>query len=86
MMPSWYVLTESHCLSKQVNCPLMLGGDRSEINRAKTLMEQRQHTKIPIYEEAYDEWTSDCASFISERGYITIPLSQEEEEYPLAFR
>lgn len=42
--------------------------------------------KVPIYEETYDEWLRDCDNFRRHRGYVDIPLTAEEENFPLAFR
>ena len=41
--------------------------------------------KHPIEEETYLQWTKNCEDFKEKRGYIQVPLTQEEEEYPLAF-
>ena len=45
----------------------------------------QQYPKVPLMEEAYLEWTRDCAIFKEARGYVTSPLTQDEAEYPLAF-
>ena len=42
--------------------------------------------KVPIYEETYEELLRDCANFRRHRGYVEIPLTAEEEDFPLAFR
>src|SRR6218665_712146 len=45
----------------------------------------KNRPKVPIYEEQYLDMTKDCALFKKERGYVQVPLSREEEDFPLAF-
>lgn len=68
-----------------VNCAKLLKNDSKELTKAKQTMASRPFFKIPIYEEIYLNWTTDCERFKESRGYIQVPLSQEEEEFPLAF-
>ncbi|ESO12380.1 hypothetical protein HELRODRAFT_141556, partial [Helobdella robusta] len=65
------------------NCKLILNGNKDEINKAKKIMVNLP--KIPIFEEAYLEWTKNCSQFKHDRGYINTALSDEEENFPLAF-
>ena len=67
------------------NCQAVFSGDMNEINRSREIVNQREFTKVPIYEETYLDWTKDCDNFKKGRGYITVPLTKEEEEYPIAF-
>lgn len=67
----------------QVNCAALLQGDTEELERATEAVKTRP--KVPVFEEQYLEWTKDCRRFRKERGYVQIPLSREEEDYPLAF-
>ena len=67
------------------NCQAILSGDMTEINRSREIVNQREFTKVPIYEETYLDWTKDCDAFKKGRGYITVPLTKEEEDYPIAF-
>ena len=66
-----------------VNCPAMLNNDEDEIKKALEIF-QTVH-KMPIYEENYLEWLENCEAFKKDRGYILVPLSVEEQNYPLAF-
>ena len=68
---------------KSVNCQAILDGDPGEMQKAQKVMEKRD--KIPILEETYESWFKDCETFKRNRGYVTVPLTKEEEEYPLAF-
>jgi len=69
--------------STLVNCDSLLSGDKRELERAEQAM--MTAPKVPIYEETYLSWTEDCEQFKRKRGYVQMPLSREEEEFPLAF-
>lgn len=66
-----------------VNCAAVLANDSAELRRAREVMAVRP--KVPIYEETYDDWLGDCDNFRRHRGYVDIPLTVEEEQFPLAF-
>lgn len=66
-----------------VNCRAMLDGDESELHKAEDVMTTRP--KVPISEEVFLEWTKDCKYYKYRRGFVTVPLSKEEAEFPLAF-
>ena len=69
--------------TRLVRCAALLAGDKAELDRAQAVMVKLP--KEPIYEETYVKWTDNCPSFLQERGYVQMPLSQEEESFPLAF-
>ncbi len=71
--------------AKEVSCEALLSGSITEIQKAKEVMNQRQFTKVPLQEEAYLEWTQDCEKFKRTRGYVSVPLTIEEEAFPIAF-
>lgn len=66
-----------------VNCAAILEGSTEELEKAQAVM--MKTPKEPIYEETYLEWTQNCPKFIKDRGYVQVPLSKEEEQFPLAF-
>uniref|UniRef100_A0A8C9Z4D6 Beta-1,3-galactosyl-O-glycosyl-glycoprotein beta-1,6-N-acetylglucosaminyltransferase 3 n=1 Tax=Sander lucioperca TaxID=283035 RepID=A0A8C9Z4D6_SANLU len=43
---------------------------------------KRQHR---LSEDFYLNVTKDCPSYIENRGFITVPLSQEEKDFPIAY-
>jgi len=53
-----------------VDCARLLAGDAAELTKAADLVKVRP--KVPIYEETYLEWTSNCAEFRTRRGYIQV--------------
>ncbi len=66
-----------------VNCKAMFEGSTEEIRRAKeTLATSAKETNS---EADYIRMTSDCESFVKNRGYLTQPLSKEEYDFPIAF-
>ena len=69
----------------KINCEALLAGNNEEILLAKDILSKREFTKVPVQEETYLQWTLNCASFKSNRGYITVPLTMEEEQFPIAF-
>lgn len=69
--------------TKLVNCAAILANRSEELAKAQEIMSKKP--KVPIYEETYMGWTKNCDDFKHKRGYIQIPLTQEEEMFPLAF-
>ncbi|XP_033758606.1 beta-1,3-galactosyl-O-glycosyl-glycoprotein beta-1,6-N-acetylglucosaminyltransferase-like [Pecten maximus] len=65
-----------------IDCPLLFSGDQSEQKRAKTLME---HPKPPFPLSSYVEMTKDCEKFKRQMHYITSSLTEEEENFPIAY-
>ena len=64
-------------------CSKLLEGDTAELAKAEKA--QTGNQKVPITEEAYSLMLENCESFKENRGYIQVPLTREEEKYPLAF-
>jgi hypothetical protein len=62
-----------------INCQLMFGGDKREILKAETLYRPRDQDRFSFPE------TANCKRFIENRGYITDPLTEEEENFPIAY-
>ena len=69
--------------SHHLDCRAIIRGDTPEHQRAQNFM--KQHTKVPLAEWHYSHMLQDCEQFKSNRGYVQVPLTKEEEEYPLAF-
>ncbi|XP_063344876.1 beta-1,3-galactosyl-O-glycosyl-glycoprotein beta-1,6-N-acetylglucosaminyltransferase-like [Pelmatolapia mariae] len=71
---------------KVCNCSAILLGEEDEIQQAKLLTitkDFQKSTQIP--DEYYINATKDCSEFKIRRKYITFPLSEEEEDFPLAY-
>ncbi|XP_026176704.1 beta-1,3-galactosyl-O-glycosyl-glycoprotein beta-1,6-N-acetylglucosaminyltransferase [Mastacembelus armatus] len=68
------------------NCSAILQGDKEAVDRAKLLLITKDFRKnIHIPDEYYIHATQDCRKFKLARKYITFSLSQEEEDFPLAY-
>uniref|UniRef100_A0A3Q4GRE3 Beta-1,3-galactosyl-O-glycosyl-glycoprotein beta-1,6-N-acetylglucosaminyltransferase-like n=1 Tax=Neolamprologus brichardi TaxID=32507 RepID=A0A3Q4GRE3_NEOBR len=71
---------------KVCKCSAILQGEKEELQKAKLLTITKDFQKIiQIPDEYYINATQDCRKFKITRKYITIPLSKEEEEFPLAY-
>ncbi|KAM4618246.1 beta-1,3-galactosyl-O-glycosyl-glycoprotein beta-1,6-N-acetylglucosaminyltransferase 3 [Polymixia lowei] len=58
-----------------------LEGRKGEFDRLLTSKRRRN----VLSEEFYLNVTKDCKAYIKNRGFVTIPLSVEEREFPLAY-
>ncbi|XP_049907436.1 beta-1,3-galactosyl-O-glycosyl-glycoprotein beta-1,6-N-acetylglucosaminyltransferase-like [Epinephelus moara] len=68
------------------DCSAILQGDMEAVEQAKLLTITKDFKKsVQIPDEYYIHATKDCGNFKSSRKYLTFPLSQEEEEFPLAY-
>ncbi|XP_041643368.1 beta-1,3-galactosyl-O-glycosyl-glycoprotein beta-1,6-N-acetylglucosaminyltransferase-like [Cheilinus undulatus] len=84
---SWLEYTDEDGGPERVcNCSAILRGEREAVEEAKLLTITRDfHKNIQIPDEYYINATQDCGKFKQSRKYLTFPLSQEEEDFPLAY-
>ncbi|XP_035021568.2 beta-1,3-galactosyl-O-glycosyl-glycoprotein beta-1,6-N-acetylglucosaminyltransferase [Hippoglossus stenolepis] len=84
---SWLEYTDSDDSPEKVcNCSAILQGEREALEQAKLLTITKDfHKSVHIPDEHYMNATKDCSAFKLRRKYLTSPLSQEEEEFPLAY-
>ncbi|XP_072020594.1 N-acetyllactosaminide beta-1,6-N-acetylglucosaminyl-transferase-like [Amphiura filiformis] len=71
-----------------VNCSEILGGDNQIVRETTTMLDQLRDKdgSLPIpTDEEIEKWMDDCREFTGKRHYLETPLSDEEEEYPVAF-
>ncbi|XP_053431586.1 beta-1,3-galactosyl-O-glycosyl-glycoprotein beta-1,6-N-acetylglucosaminyltransferase [Nycticebus coucang] len=69
-----------------INCTKVVQGDIDEIQKAKLeTLTAKFRTRTRWTPHDYINMTSDCASFIKSRKYITEPLSKEEAGFPIAY-
>ncbi|XP_064643375.1 beta-1,3-galactosyl-O-glycosyl-glycoprotein beta-1,6-N-acetylglucosaminyltransferase 3-like isoform X2 [Lineus longissimus] len=64
-------------------CEGLFKQDEKVIDDAYEYM--RSYERQSITDDGYISKTRDCPSFIQERGYIMKPLSQEENDFPIAY-
>ena len=67
-------------MPRRVNCASIFRGINTEIERAKHMQQNKLTT-----DKQFVQLANDCETFIRRRGYLTVPVNTEEEEYPLAF-
>ncbi|XP_056135284.1 beta-1,3-galactosyl-O-glycosyl-glycoprotein beta-1,6-N-acetylglucosaminyltransferase-like [Lampris incognitus] len=68
------------------SCSAVLQGDLETLEKVKIMRIIKDFQKRTlISDEYYINITRDCRNFKLSRKYITFPLSQEEEDFPLAY-
>ncbi|XP_060927163.1 beta-1,3-galactosyl-O-glycosyl-glycoprotein beta-1,6-N-acetylglucosaminyltransferase 3-like [Limanda limanda] len=84
---SWLEYIDSDDSTEKVcNCSGILQGEREALEQAKLLTSEKDfHKSVHIPDEHYMNATEDCSAFKLRRKYLTSPLSQEEEDFPLAY-
>uniref|UniRef100_A0A146Q1A9 Beta-1,3-galactosyl-O-glycosyl-glycoprotein beta-1,6-N-acetylglucosaminyltransferase 3 n=1 Tax=Fundulus heteroclitus TaxID=8078 RepID=A0A146Q1A9_FUNHE len=66
-------------------CLAVITGDvEGKMAKLEALLGSRSK-KTALTEEFYNNATADCAAYIENRGFITVPLSEEEANFPIAF-
>ncbi|XP_038558853.1 beta-1,3-galactosyl-O-glycosyl-glycoprotein beta-1,6-N-acetylglucosaminyltransferase-like [Micropterus salmoides] len=84
---SWLEYTDADGGPEKVcNCTAIMQGEREALKQAKLLTITKDFRKnVWIPDEHYINATRDCRKFKLTRKYLTFPLSQEEEDFPLAY-
>ncbi|XP_071385591.1 beta-1,3-galactosyl-O-glycosyl-glycoprotein beta-1,6-N-acetylglucosaminyltransferase-like [Centroberyx affinis] len=84
---SWLEYTDADGNPEDVcNCSAILQGDKEALQQAKLLTITKDFQKsVQIPDEYYVNATKDCRKFKLSRKYLSFPLSQEEEDFPLAY-
>ncbi|XP_019131558.2 beta-1,3-galactosyl-O-glycosyl-glycoprotein beta-1,6-N-acetylglucosaminyltransferase [Larimichthys crocea] len=84
---SWLEYTDDDGGPEKVcNCSAILQGEREALDQAKLLSITKDFQKnVRIPDEYYINATQDCSEFRLSRKYLMSPLSQEEEDFPLAY-
>ncbi|KAM9330711.1 beta-1,3-galactosyl-O-glycosyl-glycoprotein beta-1,6-N-acetylglucosaminyltransferase [Gastrophryne carolinensis] len=70
-----------------VNCTKIVHGDPEEIEKAamERISKGFKKRNPRLTEKDFLNMTKDCVSFTRERKYVLYPLSQEENEFPIAY-
>lgn len=84
---SWLEYTDADGGPEKVcNCSAILQGEREAVEQAKLLTITKDFRKsVQIPDEYYINATQDCRKFKLNRKYLTLSLSEEEEDFPLAY-
>ncbi|CAG5122441.1 unnamed protein product, partial [Candidula unifasciata] len=65
-----------------VDCVAIFNGSKNETAAAKSIA---RNASEPLSDEFYINVTTDCVNFQKLRGYIMSSLTQEEEQFPIAY-
>lgn len=66
-----------------IDCQKLFEGDPDETHKA--YMTMARSPRKPIPDGVFTELSKNCSEFVSERGYIMEPTSDEEANFPIAF-
>ncbi|XP_018407773.1 PREDICTED: beta-1,3-galactosyl-O-glycosyl-glycoprotein beta-1,6-N-acetylglucosaminyltransferase 3 [Nanorana parkeri] len=69
----------------ELNCSKILKGDPDAIKKALEINAAIKKDNLYLTEQMYLNLTTDCKHFREFRKYITIPMSKEEEDFPIAY-
>ncbi|XP_029431706.1 beta-1,3-galactosyl-O-glycosyl-glycoprotein beta-1,6-N-acetylglucosaminyltransferase 3-like [Rhinatrema bivittatum] len=67
----------------EINCSNIIKGDQQAVNQA--LLHQLKNKRLPSNEMDYMKFIKDCNLYKKIRRFIPIPLSKEEENFPIAY-
>lgn len=66
-------------------CSAIISGDvESKKNELEVLLASRKRHNF-LSEDFYLNVTKDCPAYIEKRGFMTVPLSEEERDFPIAY-
>lgn len=67
-------------------CSAIINGDLEGLDQNKLgqLLASKKRSKV-LSEAFYLNVTQDCAAYVKNRGFITVPLSVEERDFPIAY-
>ena len=70
-----------------VDCAALLSGDKQSLKKTQRMLTLPQWHGLHVSEKKLMEMTKgSCEEFKKQRGYITSVLSQQEKQFPLAYR
>ncbi|KAK5867381.1 hypothetical protein PBY51_011880 [Eleginops maclovinus] len=66
-------------------CSAIISGDiTGKKDQLAVLLASRKRQQV-LTEDFYIKMTKDCPSYLEKRGFITSPLSEEENDFPIAY-
>lgn len=91
----YFVFWESSSLPRlrtpqqfSADLPACLAIVKDNLDRKKTEFEELVKSakrRVDLTEDFYLNETKDCEGYVEKRGFITEPLSEEEEDFPIAY-
>ncbi|CDQ93681.1 unnamed protein product, partial [Oncorhynchus mykiss] len=84
-LPATDLLPSDYAADLQA-CSAIIRGDMEGLEREQlSLLLKTKKKQQLLSEEFYHNVTQDCQRYVADRGFITVPLSQEEKEFPIAY-
>ncbi|KAM3608922.1 uncharacterized protein V6R79_006823 [Siganus canaliculatus] len=65
-------------------CSAIISGDVKDKKEVEKLLAARKRRNV-LSEDFYLNMTKDCDAYIKNRGFIMVPLSKEEKDFPIAY-
>ncbi|XP_030621166.1 beta-1,3-galactosyl-O-glycosyl-glycoprotein beta-1,6-N-acetylglucosaminyltransferase 3 [Chanos chanos] len=82
-------LEVDHLLTKDPvelqGCSAIIRGDIEGLDRNILTSLLANHKKKPLSESFFLNATTDCNAYVRKRGFLTVPLSKEERDFPIAY-
>ena len=70
--------------TKNVDCSAVFRRNKAEIAKARKVAASPKRL-VGIPDAHYEQATKNCSQFVRKRGYITVSLSKEEDDFPIAY-
>ncbi|XP_071173987.1 beta-1,3-galactosyl-O-glycosyl-glycoprotein beta-1,6-N-acetylglucosaminyltransferase-like [Mytilus edulis] len=81
-LPDWRLFQQERTV-ENVNCRSLF--DNNTLEQNKTLNNLLKHPYVEIPPSSYINISKDCEKYKQDRGYITSSLTEEEENFPIAY-
>ncbi|XP_068128646.1 beta-1,3-galactosyl-O-glycosyl-glycoprotein beta-1,6-N-acetylglucosaminyltransferase 3-like [Hyperolius riggenbachi] len=69
----------------ELNCSQIIHGDSEAIKKALEINALTKKSRFHLNEQMFLNITRDCNYFKEFRRYVTIPMSKEEDDFPIAY-
>ena len=72
-------------LGELLTCSAIIRGDVEGLNEEDLSRLLKKRKRKPLPESFYLNSTKDCSAYIRDRGFLTVALSEEERDFPIAY-
>ncbi|XP_012674102.2 beta-1,3-galactosyl-O-glycosyl-glycoprotein beta-1,6-N-acetylglucosaminyltransferase 3-like [Clupea harengus] len=66
-------------------CSAIIRGDMKGLNKEDLSRLLKKRRRVALPESFYLNSTKDCSAYIKDRGFLTVALSEEERDFPIAY-
>lgn len=81
-LPDWMLFQQERTV-ENVNCRSLFDNNTLEQNKTLNNLLKQPYVEIPL--SSYINISKDCEKYKQDRGYITSSLTEEEENFPIAY-